>query len=447
MNSIQRKLTGLCIFLLPIVTIAQNTLPLDDSTEKKTVVYLKRGVLNDTAYKNVASGEFTPGKGFDLVRSSFGTLNISLYALVRYLNQMPGKQTWYDHLNRPRTFVGRNDFNFHRAMIWFSGWLGTPKLTYASTVWTVMTTQQTLVYGQLQYRFNKYARVGMGIGPNLSIRSLQGSFPFYSSTDRTMGEESLRAGFTNGLWVGGEIVPKLNYRLMVGNNISILGIQASKLTRDLAYSANLTWLPTTGEFGPRGGIVDLEYHEKPATRLGISAVHSREDRFNNIGQPSPDNTQVRLTDGVLFFETGALGDNTTVLNADYDMMSIDAGIKYRGFNFQGEFYARRLSKFNIEGPMPATTKITDVGYSLQANYMFIPRLLNVYGIHSYFFDQFKRYPWELGGGVNVYPLKNRSWRLNMQVHYVYKSSAGGTFGLYTAGQTGTTFTFGSDILL
>ena len=32
-------------------------------------------------------------------------------------------------------------------------------------------------------------------------------------------------------------------------------------------------------------------------------------------------------------------------------------------------------------------------------------------------------------------------------NYVYKSAAGGTFGLYTAGQTGITFTIGSDILL
>ena len=64
-----------------------------------------------------------------------------------------------------------------------------------------------------------------------------------------------------------------------------------------------------------------------------------------------------------------------------------------------------------------------------------------------FFDEFKRNPWEAGGGVNVYPIKTRSWRLNLQVMYVYKSSAGGTFGLYTAGQTGPTITFGTDILL
>ena len=37
-----------------------------DSTEVSILV--KRGLIKDTAYQNYASGEFTPGRGFDLVR-------------------------------------------------------------------------------------------------------------------------------------------------------------------------------------------------------------------------------------------------------------------------------------------------------------------------------------------------------------------------------------------
>ncbi|PWU02483.1 MAG: hypothetical protein C5B52_05320 [Bacteroidetes bacterium] len=439
-----RLLTLIALTQVSEKSWSQNETPQEDSLNK--VILFKRGIVKDTTYANVASGEFTPGKGFDIARTKFGSLNISIYAMARYLNQMPGHQTWYDHLGREKTFTGRNDFYWHRVMIWFSGWLGTPKFTYTATVWTIMPTQQTLVYGNFQYKFNKHARLGIGIAPNLSVRSMQGPFPFYSSTDRTMGEESLRGGFTNGLFLSGEIVPKLNYTLMLGNNLSILGIQASKLTRDLSKSVSLWWMPTTGEFGPRGGMVDLEYHDKLATRFGTSIVHSREDRFNNIGEPSPDNTQVRMTDGLLFFETGALADGVTVLNADYDMAAVDLGFKYKGFNLQTEWYGRRLSKFNADGPTPIN-EIKDYGYSLQINYMAIPRTLNIYLINSYFWDQFKRHPSEIGGGVNIYPIKNRSWRLNGQVDYIHKSSAGGTFGLYTAGQTGTTVTFGVDVLL
>jgi hypothetical protein len=415
-----------------------------DSSEVKVI--MKRGLVLDTTYRNVASGEFTPGRGFDIARSKFGSLNISVYALVRYLNQMPGNQTWYDHLGRPRELVGRNDFYWHRTMIWFSGFIGTPKLRYTAAVWTIMPTQQTLVYGNIQYTFNKHLSLSMGVGPNLSVRSMQGPFPFYSSTDRTMGEDALRGGFTQGLFARGEIVPGLNYWAMLGNNLSTLGIQASKLTRDLAKSISLTWMPTTHEFGPRGGIGDFENHQKLATRFGASFLSSKEDRFNNVGQPAPDNTQVRMTDGVLLFETGALADGVTIDNAAYNMLAVDIGFKYRGFSLQAELYTRKLNQFVADGPLPYT-QLRDKGYSLQVGYMVIPQKLLLYGINSFFWDEFKRNPWEAGGGANFYPAKSRSWRLNMQIMHVNKTAAGGTFGLYTAGQTGTTFTFGSDILL
>jgi hypothetical protein len=225
-----------------------------------------------------------------------------------------------------------------------------------------------------------------------------------------------------------------------------LGIAAAKLTRTLSKGAGLVWMPTTGEYGPRGGLVDFEHHKKAATRFGINYTHCRDNRFNNTGQPSPDNTQIRMTDGVLFFETGALADDVTVQEANYDMVAIDLGLKYRGFNVQLELYDRQLSKFTADGPLPIST-LRDKGYSLQVSQMLIRSKLNIYGIHSYFFDEFKRHPWEVGGGFNFYPAKSRSWRLNAQAHYVYKSSAGGTFGLYAGGQTGTTITIGTDILL
>ncbi|MFL5739787.1 MAG: hypothetical protein ACJ75B_06190 [Flavisolibacter sp.] len=428
----------------PLNVLSQNEGPRQDSTTEALII--KRGLVKDSTYENYASGEFTPGKGFDLVRTKYGSLNISLYAIARYLNQLPGHQTWQDHLGRNRDFVGRNDFYWHRTMIWFSGWLGTPKLTYVATVWTVFTTQQSLIYGNIAYKFNSHFQVAMGVGPNLSVRSMQGSFPFYSSTDRTMGEESLRGGFTNGMWLTGDIVPRLKYKLMVGNNLSQLGITAGKLTRDLSTSATVWWMPTTGEFGPRGGIGDFESHEKLATRFGASYNHSREDRFNNIGEPSPDNTQVRMSDGVLFFETGALADDVTVDKADVNNVNFDAGFKYKGLGIQAEFHGRKLSNFDADGALPIKS-ITDYAYDLQVSYMIIPRKLCLYAINSVLFDEFDRKPWEAGGGLNMYPIKTRSWRLNLQVMYVNRSSAGGTFGLYTAGQTGPTITFGTDILL
>jgi hypothetical protein len=331
-------------------------------------------------------------------------------------------------------------------MIWFTGYLYTPKLTYMATVWTVTTTQQTLVYGNINYKFNEHFTAGIGIVPNACVRSLQGPFPFFSSTDRTMAEDAIRGGFTNGVFLSGEIVPKLRYTAVLGNNLSILGVKAANLTRHFSKSISINWMPTTGEFGPRGGNGDFEHHEKLATRFGASYCHSRENRFNNTGTPSPDNTQVRMSDGGLFFETGALATGVTVIEADFDLTSVDIGLKYKGFALHTEFYYRTLSKIRADGPVPLSV-ITDKGYTAQVLYMAIPKKLAIYGINSMLIDEFKVNPWEAGLGVNIYPSKTRSWRINLQGVYVNRSAAGGTFGLYTTGQTGTILTIGTDILL
>src|SRR5262245_15541343 len=41
-------------------------------------------------FPNTIAGEFTPAVGFDIVKTKFGSLNISVYGLFRYLNQVPG---------------------------------------------------------------------------------------------------------------------------------------------------------------------------------------------------------------------------------------------------------------------------------------------------------------------------------------------------------------------
>ena len=430
-------LAGICVLILFSFSLQAQMIYTDTTLTNPST----------TVYPNTVAGEFTPGKGFQLVKTKFGSLNLSIYGMARYINQTPGESTWYDHRDSARLFEGRNDIYWHRAMVWITGFLGTPKLTYNVTIWTVTTTQQTLVFGNLQYQFNKYITAGIGMTPNACIRSLQGAFPFFTSTDRTMAEDGLRGGFTNGVFIMGEILPRLRYTMVLGNNLSILGIKAANLTRHYSKSISLNWMPTTGEFGPRGGNGDFEHHEKLATRFGASYCHSRENRFNNTGTPSPDNTQVRLSDGVLFFETGALASGVTVEEANYDIVSVDLGFKYKGFALHTEFYYRTLSKFNVVGGEAPIGFINDNGYTLQVLYMAVPKILCVYGVNSMLIDEFKRNPWEAGGGVNVYPLKTRSWRINLQAMYVYKSAGGGTFGLYTSGQTGTTITFGTDILL
>ena len=132
---------------------------------------------------------------------------------------------------------------------------------------------------------------------------------------------------------------------------------------------------------------------------------------------------------------------------NYDEMAFDAGFKYRGFSFQSEVYVRKLSDFKAAvGPVPLES-IVDKGFQVQGMHMVVPRLVGVYATYGKVFDEFDRNPWEVSGGVSYYPSGSRSWRLNLHLIKIDKSPAASNFGFYTSGQTGTTISLGTDILL
>jgi fermentation-respiration switch protein FrsA (DUF1100 family) len=397
------------------------------------------------AHPTTIAGEFTPAKGFDIIKTDIASLNISFYGLFRYLNQLPGEQTYTDHLDRERVADPRRDLNWHRTMVWLTGFFYDPKFRYNITLWSLGTTQQSLLFGNLQYQFNQAVTLGVGILPNLTARSMQGSWPFWAGSDRTMAEDFFRGGFSSGVFVAGQPISKLYYNLSVNTNLSQLGTTAANDTRDMAYSASLMWMPTTGEFGPRGGLGDLEHHERLATRFGVSAGHSHESRYANDDVP-PNATQIKLSDGVNPFEAGALADGVLVQRLGYSLLAVDAAAKYRGFSFQGEYYFRQLNDFEADGALPLSS-IYDHGFMAQAMHMVVPKHVGVFASGGYVFDDFKRNPWEVGGGLNVYPSGTRSWRLNLYVMQIEKSPASSTFGYYTAGQSGTIISVGTDILM
>ena len=395
---------------------------------------------------NTTAGEFTPGKGFQLFTSPKASLNISVYGLFRWIDQTPADQTFTTHLDKVRPVSPRNDMYWQRSMIWFTGFFGTPKLRYNLTVWSLGATQQTLVFGNLQYQVSPALTLGVGMAPNLAVRSMQGSWPFWAGSDRQMTEEFMRAGFSSGVFITGQPLKRFWYTAGVNTNLSQLGVTAANDGRGMAYSASVQWMPTTGEFGPRGGFGDLEHHEKLATRFGASYAYAPDEyRAAPLDQAKPNETQLRLSDGVYAFEIGALADSVTVEYLQYNELAIDAGLKYRGWSFQSEFYTRRLSNFVADGPLPLTS-VTDYGAQAQLGYMVVRDKLLMYVSGGYVWDQFKRYPYEISPGLSFYPMGTRSWRLNLHTINVHKSPTGSSFGYYAAGQDGWTYSLGTDIL-
>jgi hypothetical protein len=373
-------------------------------------------------------GEFNPGRGFTVARGRYGELNFSGYIAVRYLNQLPPDQSARDHLGRPIPVDPRNDFQFHRVMLFSQGWLFDPKFQYSTFVWTVQDTNQVAVGGALYYTFSKYLTLGAGWNAYPGTQSLQGSHPYWESYDRVMADEFFRPYFSQGVFAQGNLFRTLQYRWMVGNNNSNLDTPASKIDRKLSAGGALTWLPTTGEFGPRGAFGDYERHEKLATRFNLAYTYSPEQRQTLSVSEVSNNTTLRLTDSLNVFDTGALATGVTVERVRYQLVSAAAGMKYRGFWLQGEGYGRRLDNFVADGKLPVGV-VRDYGFYVQMAQMIVPNRIELYGATSYIFGAYGR-PKEFIAGGNYYPWNSRNLRLNVQVINVDHSPVSSTFGFY-----------------
>ena len=385
-------------------------------------------------------GEFEPGQGFLVGRSGAGELEISAYALIRYINQMPGTQTFTDHLGNEHSVDGRNDLYPHRIMVFLKGWLGNPKLIYNIFFWTVNPTDQKNIFASMGYQFTRRFSLYAGLNGLPGTRSLQGSHPYWLGHDRVMADEYFRPYFSNGVWAQGEVVPGLWYNVMAANNLSALGIKATQLDRKWGTGASVWWMPTTHEFGPRGAYGDWEMHEKVATRVGFSSTYTPEERYTDSITGVTGSTLLKLADSLNVFDTGSLAPGVTVQHVNYRLFSVDAGIKYKGFFLQTEIYNRWLDGFTADGPLPVES-IHDWGYYVQGAFYPIPKKLEIYGATSQIYGDtsagFSSSSEYIGGG-NFYPFNMRNHRFNVQIQKVNRSPVGSTFGYYVGGQHGTT---------
>ena len=147
----------------------------------------------------------------------------------------------------------------------------------------------------------------------------------------------------------------------------------------MGTGATVWWMPTTKEFGPNGSYGDWEHHERVATRFGVSSARSRENRQLQANT-SPENTQIKLADSLNLFDAGSLAPGVTVDEADYRVLAVDAGIKYRGIFAQAEYYNRWLKNFAADGPLPVG-RIHDRGLYVQAAFFPVRKKLEAVRRH------------------------------------------------------------------
>ena len=356
---------------------------------------------------------------------------------VRYLNTTSSDETFTDHLGNVREVHTRNDITVNRTMFILGGYIFDKRMRYSSTVWTSAGAASIVVAGNVGWQFNKAISITGGYTGVPGSRSLVNTFPFFTTSDRGMADNFFRPGFTQGVWASGEPVPGLNYLAFIGNGLNTLNISAAKIDPNLLVSGSVWWEPL-GEYGEPGKARNMydDYFAQDTVRirLGTAFTRSREDRFSNLDQSSPENTSLYNSDGVLTFSTGSLAPGVTIEKATYQLYAIDAGLKWSGLAINGQYFFRRVDDFEADGPLPLTS-MYDHGGELSASYFVIPRELTAYVKGSAVWGEFGN-SWEYAGGVKWHFLPTERLWLNVELMRVHHAPYSGTFTPYTAGMNG-----------
>jgi len=389
--------------------------------------------------------KYIPGRGFKLLKEDWGDVNFKLYSYIRYLNQLALEDSFTNSFDKTSLIKKRQDIQVNKMLVYFFGWLLDSNFRYLGYIWTSNVSQgqlaQVVVAGNLTYKFNEHFNVGVGIGSLPGTRSTSGNFPFWLGADnRLISDEFFRPSYTTGIWANGIITNGLNYYVMLGNNLSQLGVDAGQLGNKLdTWSMMLAWMPTTGEYGFMKSFGDFDKHENPATMFSLHFTTSDEDRQNQPGTEAIDNVQIRLSDGSIIFTPRLFGENISITDVQYKMLSFDAGVKYMGFSLEGEYYLRMLNNFRGFGveDLPFS-EMTDKGFQLQASSMIIDKKLQLYLSGSKIFGDYGN-PWDGRFGANWYLFENQAVRVNGEVIYLNNSPVGAFSLPYTVGAKGPVF--------
>jgi hypothetical protein len=390
--------------------------------------------------------EHIPNVGFLLYDGDKGQIYFRLFSYVRYLNQRSLDPTYVDAFGNTHSVQQRQDVQLQKFFAPFTGWFLTPSFRYYLYVWSSNPSQgdpaQVVGAGNLSYTFNRFATLGGGITSLPSVRSTEGQFPYWLGVDdRMTADEFFRGSYTDGVWFKGELparFDKFKYMVMFANNLSILGVSATQLDNKFdTQSFSLTWLPSTGEFGLYGTFGDYDDHQLVATRVGAHYTHSLEDKQSQPGTNGIENSQIRLTDGSIVFTPDLFGPGVRVDTVTYRMMSLDAGIKYRGLSLEAEYYRRWLSDF-VGTNTTAIAAVTDNGYQLQSSAMVIPKTLQVYLSGSQILGRYGDAS-ELRAGGSWYFANDRGLRLNAEWIHLRHCPVGYTAVPYPVGGNGNLF--------
>jgi len=352
---------------------------------------------------------------------------------LRYTGFARDVRTWTDSAGNVFPVSDRSAFELTRGRAIVSGYAFSQRLTYNLTIdyTTVGTSQVNFWNYWLGYEFDRGLKVFIGQAQVPGSREWMTPAIYLLGPDYSLATTFFRPSLSQGIWASGEPLDGLFYRLMFCNGFNTLGTSSSQLDSRMAFSGTV-WIEPCGDFG--SGFSDFEQHAEPAVRVGGSFTFAPIQ--GQQGNPDlPENSDIRLTNGTLLTQTGALAPGVTLNAYTVALGAIDFGYKHRGWSLSGEFYMRNLSGLQGDGPIPRSS-IFDYGGYAQSGYFVLPQKLELYGRTSQITGPFG-YGSEYAGGFNYFCLPGKqNLRYTLDIAWINHSPADQARSDYRAGDTG-----------
>lgn len=380
----------------------------------------------------------TYDKGFAILPKNLEetpySLKITSQNMFRYTGFLRDEEFWIDSAGSRNPISNANSFQIPRGRLIFSGNVYDPNLSYLLNIDYNSVTSNPIGFRayELNYRFGSGLALHIGQGKVPGSREwLESAFAPLEGPDRTMATTFFRPSLSQGIWITGEPIDQFHYYAMMANGFNTLNQTPNQLNNRFAWSASAWWEPW-GDFGR--GYADVDWHEEPVVRLGVSYTYGR-GRGSQSDTNFVENSSIRLSDGTLITQLGAIAPGVTLQTYDISLAAIDLAWKHRGWSLSTEWYAQHLVSLEGNGPLPVDS-IQAYGGFLQGGYFCIPQTVELYLRGSLVTGDYGSGT-ESAGGLNWFPMPgNGNLRFTFDTAWLDSSPAGQNRTGFVAGQTG-----------
>ena len=359
-------------------------------------------------------------------------LKINGWIQFRHSAFIRNQETWTDNAGVTREIRNRNHFDLERGRLAFSGYAIDPRLTYFLQLDGDTDGREVVDFFDYwwAWKFDDSLRVQAGKRKVAASRRWLMGARDSRLVDRPIATDFFRPDRTIGIWANGNFDETIFYDLNIGNGFRTAARNSLEIDDKLSFAAT-GWWDVAGPFGKT--ITDHALSQETLIRIGHSFAFAPQ-AGTSLGEPLRESTFLRLADGTLLSDPGALAPGVTVSKSDILLYTVDFGWKDNGWSFSAEGYFRWLRNLAGDGPLP-TESIQQTGFFVELGSVINPNYSDWNIRYSEIRGDFGSGS-ESAAGINFYPLGKPSVKLTFDVSYFDGSPLNNTATGIAAGDSG-----------